>query len=231
MSFTSDSILSHLDESDYPLLNVNYDIAAVRVIGFCNQEKWAIVFEVLMSRPSSDGIGLELFVYGTGVKVEQGFHTPILHVPLEWRRWEIQHDELDDRGVPIVPEVIHVRIRGELIAVHTKDVVKLNIAPEFDFDLLVHLVEIYGEELFSTNEELYLYVSKELEKLVQFTNWHHEDNWHHGEGLGVWEGDKFHIPSYKSGVEVISQILKTRNFNLDRSQSVKKLGFDWKIFK
>lgn len=39
MSFTSDSILKHLEKSDYPLLNVNYDIAAVRVVGFCNQEK------------------------------------------------------------------------------------------------------------------------------------------------------------------------------------------------
>ncbi|MCU0534956.1 MAG: hypothetical protein MUD14_13780 [Hydrococcus sp. Prado102] len=230
MSFSSDSILKHLDESDYPLLNANYDIAAVRVVGFCSQEKWAIIFELLMSYPASDGIGLMLFVYGTGLKVKQGFETPVLHVPLEWRRYEIQDDELDEKGIPFIPEVIQVHIRGKLITVHTNDVIRLNKAPEFDFDLLVHLIEIYGEELFSTNKELYLYVSEELEKLIQFDNWHHEDNWHHGEGVGVWEGDKFHIPSYTSGVKIIAQILETRNFDLYRSQSVRNLGFDWKVF-
>lgn len=227
MSFTSDSILKHFDKSDYPLLNVNYDIAAVRVVGFCNQEKWAIIFEVLTSYPSSDGIGLNIFAYGTGLKVEQGFATPVLHVPLEWRKQEIEYD----KELPFIPEVIQVRIRRELITVHTKDVVRLNKAPEFDFDLLVHLVNIHSEDFFSTNEELYLYVSKELEKLVQFENLHHEDDWHHGEGAGVWEGDKLHIPSYTSGVEVIAQILETRNFNLYRSQSIRNLEFDWKTFK
>lgn len=236
MSFTSDSILKHLDKSDYPLLNINYDIAAVRVIGFCNQEKWAIIFELLTSYPSSDGIGLSIFAYGTGLKVEEGFATPVLYAPLEWREWEIeeeeiQDDEVDDKGLPFIPEVIQIYIRREPITVHTKDVARLNIAPEFDFDLLVHLVNIYGENLFSTNEELYLYVSKELEKLVQFENLHHEDDWHHGEGADVWKGDKFHIPSYTSGIEVIAQILETRNFNLYRSQSIRNLGFDWKTFK
>jgi len=236
MSFTSDSILKHLDKSDYPLLNVNYDIAAVRVVGFCNQEKWAIIFELLTSYPSSDGIRLDIFAYGTGLKVEQGFDTPVLHAPLEWRKWEIEEgeiedDELDDIGLPFIPEITKVHIRKKLITVCTKDVARLNIAPEFDFDLLVHLVNIHSKDLFSTNEELYLYLSKELEKLVQFENLHHEDDWHHGKGAGVWEGDKRHIPSYTSGVEVIAQILETRNFNLYESQSITNLGFDWKTFK
>jgi hypothetical protein len=231
MSFSSNDILQHLDANDYPLLNANYDIAAVRVVGFCNQEKWAIIFEVLMSYPSSDGIGLNLFAYGTGLKVGQGFATPVLHVPLQWRRWEIQDDELDDTGALAIPEVIQIHIRGKPISVHTKDVPRLNKAPEFDFDLLNYLIGIYGEELFSTDEELYLYVSKELEKIAQFDNWNHEDDWHHGEGAGVWEGDKYHIPSYTSGVEVISQMLETRNLDLYKSQSVKDLGFDWKVFK
>lgn len=235
MSFTSDSILKHLDKNDYPLLNVNYDIAAVRVVGFCNQEKWAIIFELLTSYPSSDGIGLDIFAYGTGLKVEQGFATPVLHVPLKWRKWdteeEIEDDELDDRGLSFVPEVIKVHIRKKLITVHTKDVLRLHQAPEFDFDLLVHLVNIYGENLFSTDEELYLYVSKDLEKLVQFENLHHEDDWHHGQGAGVWEGDKHHIPSYTSALEVMAQILKTQNFNVYKSQSIRNLGFDWKNFK
>lgn len=231
MSFTSNDILRHLDASDYPLLNANYDIAAVRVVGFCNREKWAILFEILMSYPSSDGIGLKLFAYGTGLKVEQGFATPVLHVPLQWKRWEIQDDQLDDTGVPVIPEVIQIHIRKKSISVHTKDVARLNRAPEFDFDLLNYLIDLYGEELLSTDEELYLYVSKELEKLVQFDNSYHEDDWHHGAGAGVWEGDKYHIPSYTAAIEVMSQMLETRNLDLYKSQSVKDLEFDWKVFK
>lgn len=57
------------------------------------------------------------------------------------------------------------------------------------------------------------------------------DNWHHGKGAGVWEGDKFHIPSYTSGVQVIAQILETGNFNLYKSQSIRNLEFDWKNFR
>ncbi len=43
MDFTSDSMLKHLEKSDRPFLNANYDIAAARVSGFCNREKWAII--------------------------------------------------------------------------------------------------------------------------------------------------------------------------------------------
>jgi hypothetical protein len=245
MSFTSDSILQHLDKSDYPLLNAHCDIAAVRILGFCNQEKWAIIFEVLMSYPSSDGIGLHLFAYGTGLKVEQGFSTPCLHNPFNWRKgedqeeeidfnWrkgEDQEEEIDDINPSLIPELIEVNVRNQRIPIHTKDVVRLNKAPEFDFDLLNHLIDIYDEELYSTDKELHLYVSKDLKKLVQLDNWYHEDNLQHGVGAAIWEGDKFHIPSYTLGVKVIAQILETRNFSLYKSPAVENLGFDWKVFE
>jgi hypothetical protein len=246
MSFTSDSILQHLDKGNYPLLNVNYDIAAVRVLGFCNQEKWAIIFEVLMSYPSSDGIGLHLFAYGTGLKVEQGFSTPCLHNPFNWRKggeqeeeidfnWrkgEEQEEEIDDIDPSHIPEVIEVHVRNQRVAIHTKDVIRLNRAPEFDFDLLNYLIDTYDEDLYSTDKELYLYVSKDLKKLVQFDNWYHEDDWQNGStGAGVWEDDRLHIPIYTLGVKVIAQILETRNLNLYRSQAVENLGFDWEVFE
>ena len=182
-----------------------------------------------MNYPASDGIGLCLFAYGTGLKVEQGFSTPCLHTPFK-RQWENQDDEFDDNN-PSSPEVIQVYIRGTQVEIQTKDVVRLGKSVEFDFDLLNHLIDIYGEELYSTDKELYLYVSKDLKKLVQFDSWYHEDDWHQGTGAGVWEGDKFHIPRYTCGVKVIAQILETRNFNLYKSQSVDDLGFDWEVFE
>lgn len=225
--FTSDEILQYLDKSDEPLLNLNYDIAAVRVTGFCNQERWAIVYELLMNYPSSDGIGLMLRAYGPGVKVEQGFGTPTLHSSFAWDKWEVQHDESYQL---IIPQELEVYIRDELITIPSKDVVRQNRAPEFDFDLLVHLAESFGEELYSTDEELCLYVSKDLEKLVQFDDWHHNYN-HHDQGEGVFEGNKFHIPSYTSGVIVIAKILETQYFDLCELQSVRQLGFEWTTYE
>lgn len=231
MSFTSNSILEYLDKSDYPLLSVNYDIAAVRVTGFCNQESWAIVYELLMNYPSSDGIGLMLRAYGSGATVEQGFGTPVLHVPFKWEGLEIEDDNLDGSEESPVPREIEVYIRGERVTILPENFASSNRWPAFDFDLLVHLIEVYREELFSTDEELYLYISKKLDKLVKFENWKHEDDWQHGKSAGIWEGDKLHIPSYTSGVEVIAKILESNNFDLCRSQSIRDLGFDWKTFE
>jgi hypothetical protein len=227
MKFTSDTILKHLEKSDYPLLNANYDIAAVRVVGFCSEEKWAIIFEIMMSYPSSDGIGLMICAYGTGLKVDEGFSTPTLHVPFEWDKY-IQSDELeedDEIDEDVLPEEVRVRIRKQQIQIQTKDIARLKQAPEFDFDLLVHIADMYSDELFSTNDELSLYVSKDLKKLVQF------DNWDHWEDKGIWEDDKYHIPVYTSGVEIIARILETRNFDLCRSRSAKNLGVDWVVFE
>ena len=232
MSFTSNSILEYLDKRDYPLLNVNYDIAAVRVTGFCNQETWAIVYELLMNYPSSDGIGLMLLVYGPGAIVEQGFGTPVLHVPFEWRGWEMEDDELDDNDDFSIHKETQVYIRGERVAILLENFAKSYKWPAFDFDLLVYLIETYREKLFSTNEELYLYISKKLDKLVKFENWKHEDDWQNGgTGAGVMEGDKFHIPIYTSAIEVMAKILESRNFDLCRSQSIRDLGFDWETFE
>lgn len=226
--FTSGEILQYLDKSDEPLLNLNYDIAAVRVTGFCNQESWAIVYELLMNYPASDGIGLMLRVYGPGVRVGQGFDTPVLHSPFEWDKWEIEYDESHKR---IIPQELEVYIRKELVEIPSKDVVRQNRAPEFDFDLLLHLVESYGEELYSTDEELSLYVSKDLEKLVYFDDWHHTYNFLKGEDEGVWEDNKHHIPSYTMGVEVIARILETQYFDLCELPSVRQLGFEWTTYE
>lgn len=225
--FTSDEILQYLDEKDYPLLNLNYDIAAVRVTGFCNRESWAIVYELLMNYPSSDGIGLMLRAYGPGVKVEEGFGTPALHSSFQWDDREVKYDENCQR---IIPQELEVYIRDELVTIPSKDVVRQNLAPEYDFDLLVNLVESFGEELYSADEELYLYVSKNLEKLVQFDDWHHNYN-HHDQGKGVFEGNKFHIPIYTSGVTVIAKILETQYFDLCELQSVRQLGFEWTTYE
>jgi hypothetical protein len=238
MSFTSDNILECLSKSDYPLLNANYDIAAVRVTGFCSQENWAITYELLIDYPSSDGIGLMLMVYGPGAIVEQGFRTPCLHTPFAWERREGQDDdldgdELDDIDYSLIPPILEVDVRKQQILIHSKDVVRRNNTQTFAFafDLLNHLIDIYEEELYSTDKELRLYVDRNLTKLVQFDNWYHEDNWQNGGvGAGVWEGDKFHIPSYTLAVKVIAQILETRNFDLYRSQAVEDLGFDWTFF-
>ncbi|ABW29463.1 DUF7003 family protein [Acaryochloris marina] len=226
--FTADEILQYLDKSDYPLLTLNVDIAAVRVTGFCNQESWAIVYELLMNYPSSDGIGLMLRAYGPGVKVAQGFDTPVLHSPFEWYKWEIEYDE---SHTPIIPQELEVYIRNDLVEIPSKDVVRQNRAPEFDFDLLVHLVESYGEELYSTDEELSLYVSKDLEKLVHLDDWHHKYNFLKGEEEGVWKEDKLHIPSYTLGVEVIARILETQYFDLCDLPSVRQLGFEWTTYE
>ncbi|KAI9133369.1 DUF7003 family protein [Acaryochloris sp. CCMEE 5410] len=225
--FTSSGILQYLDESDYPLLNLNYDIAAVRVTGFCNQESWAIIYELLMNYPSSDGIGLMLRAYGPGVKVEEGFGTPGLHSSFRWDKGELQYDENYKR---IIPQELEVYIRNELVIIPSEDVARQNRAPEFDFDLLVHLVESFGEELYSTDEELSLYISKDLEKLVQFDDWHHKYN-HHDKGEGVFEGNKFHIPIYTSGVVAIAKILETQYFDLCELPSVRQLGFEWTTYE
>ena len=228
MKFTSDSILKHLDKSDYPLLNANYDIAAVRVTGFCSKQEWAIIYELLMSYPSSDGIGLMICAYGTGLKVDEGFSTPTLHVPFKWEKYlesDEEDNELDELDEYVIPEVIQVRIRDRLIPIQTKDIARLKQAPEFDFDLLVHIVDIYSDELFSTNDELSLYVSKGLKKIIKLDNW---DSW---ENKGVWEDDKFHIPIFTSAIEIIAKTLETRNFNLCKSRSAINLGFDWTVFE
>ena len=225
--FTSDEILQYLDESDYPLLNLNYDVAAVRVTGFCNQESWAIVYELLMNYPSSDGIGLMLRVYGPGVKVEEGFGTPPLHSSFRWDTRDVQYDESCKR---IIPQELEVYIRKELVIIPLEDVVRQDRAPEFDFDLLVHLVESFGEELYSTDEELYLYVSKDLEKFVQFDDWQHNYNLH-DKGEGVFESNKCHIPSYTSGVVIIAKILETQYFDLCDLPSVRQLGFEWTTYE
>lgn len=228
MKHTSDSILKHLDKSDYPLANANYDIAAVRVVGFSSQEKWAIIFEIMMSYPSSDGIGLMICAYGTGLKVAEGFSTPALHTPFYWEKYP-HSDELDEPDSEldesVLPEEVQVHIRRQQIQIQTRDIARLKKAPEFDFDLLVHLMDIYGDELFSTNDELSLYVSQDLKKLVQF------DNWDHWEDEAVWEDDKLHIPIYTSGIAIISQIIETRNFDLCKSPLAKNLGVDWKTFE
>jgi hypothetical protein len=231
MSFTSDSILEYLDKSDYPLLSVNYDIAAVRVTGFCNQETWAIVYELLMNYPSSDGIRLMLLVYGPGATVKQGFGTPLLHDPFAWRGWEMKAKELNDSEEFSIPKEIQVYIRGEQVTISLENFAKSYEWPAFDFDLLIHLIEIYREKLFSTDEELYLYVSKKLDKLVKFENWKHEDDWQHSKGAGVVDGDKFHIPSYTSGIEAMAKNLESRKFDLCQSQLIRDLGFDWETFE
>jgi hypothetical protein len=231
MNFTSASILNHLSKSDPPFLNANYDVAAARVSGFCSQEQWAIIFELLMSYPSSDGIGLMICAYGTGVRVSQGFETPTLHVPFRWEKnlesERLDEEESEDIDEVFIPETVYIDIRGQTSAIQTKDIARLKVSPEFDFDLLVHIVDMYGDELFSTNDELSLYVSRGLKKIVRFDVW---DCWE-DEDKAVWENDRLHIPVYTSGVEVISQILETRNFDLCRSQSAKNLGFDWAIFE
>lgn len=226
--FTSDEILQYLDKSDEPLLNLNYDIAAVRVTGFCNQESWAIVYELLMNYPASDGIGLMLRVYGPGVKVEQGFDTPVLHSSFEWDKWELHYDESCQR---IIPQELEVYIRDELITILSKDVVRKNRAAGFDFDLLVHLIEGFGEKLYSTDEELYLYISNDLEKLVYFDDWHYKYNFLKGEEEGVWKDGKLHIPSYTMGVKVIAKILEMQYFDLCELPSVRQLGFKWTTYE
>jgi hypothetical protein len=231
MNFTSDSIIKHLNNSDYPFLNANYDVAAARVSGFCSQDRWAIIFELLMSYPSSDGIGLMICAYGTGLKVSQGFATPALHNPFTWEK-NLLSDELDeeeDENIDenVIPEIAQINIRGQIITIQTKDVARLKRAPEFDFDLLVHLVDMYGDELFSINDELSLYISRDLKKLVRFEVW---DCWE-DEDKAVWENDRLHIPVYTCGVEIISQILETKNFNLCSSRSAKNLGVDWTVFE
>ncbi len=226
MTFTANSIIQHLDRCDYPLLNANYDIAAVRVIGFCSPEKWAIIFELLMSYPSSDGIGLMICAYGNGLKVKEGFETPILHNPFQWNKDSEEDDEeREETDYDVIPETLTVDVRGNKYKFNREDIPRLNRAPEFDFDLLVHLVDIYDEELLSTNDELYLYVARDLKKVVQFDNWYHEDD------LGVFEGDKYHIPNYTMGVEIVAQILENGNTSLCSSPSAQELGFDWKVFK
>jgi hypothetical protein len=174
---------------------------------------------------------LKHLFYGPGTIVEEGFRTPCLHTPFARTRREYQDDELDDIDYSLISPIVKVDDCRHQLSIHTKDVVRLNRTPEFDFDLLNHLINIYKNELYSTDEELHLYIDKDLKKLVQFDDWHYEDDWQHGVGAGVWEGDKLHIPSYTLGLKVIAQILETRNVNLYKSQAAEDLGFDWKVFE
>jgi hypothetical protein len=222
MNFTAASILEYLDNSDYALINSKYDIAAVRVVGFCNQEKWAIIFELLMDYPSSDGIGLMILAYGSGIKVEKGHGTPLLHTTFEV---DIEYDDDRDYVKSEKPKSVEVYIRGEWVTIDPESVFPSNTTLRFEYNLLVELIETYGTELFSTNDELYLYISRDLKKIVQFDGWYYEDEEEGGED---YIREYTSVLKYIAGLEVMAEILATGNLELYKS--VNHLGLDWWVF-
>jgi hypothetical protein len=222
MSFTAASILEYLDKIDYALINSKYDIAAVRVVGFCNQDKWAIIFELLMDYPSSDGIGLMIFAYGSGIKVEKGYGTPTLHTTFEV---DIEYDEDRDYVNLEKPKSIEVYVCGEWTTIEPEEVFLSNINLRFEYNLLVELIEKYGTTLFSTDKDLYRYISGDLKKVVQFDGWYYEDQEESGED---YIRGYTSIAKYIAGLEIMAEILATGNLELYKS--VNHLGLDWQVF-
>ncbi|WP_019501376.1 DUF7003 family protein [Pseudanabaena sp. PCC 6802] len=166
-------ILNLVDTSfkyDYQLSNHNYDVASARLTAFNSDAGWVIFLEKLVSWPASMGIMLLTDACGTILDGFDGTFSPLISV-------DFGNYEIDDDGGMIPPEQIDVCIRNIEFQVKGSDV-PLLANKEFDYNLLLHLLPNYRQDMLHTDAEFQCYIKgASKQKIIQLDNWFHDGNW------------------------------------------------------
>ncbi|NTX39970.1 MULTISPECIES: hypothetical protein [unclassified Myxococcus] len=168
MPSSAEAILAQLDQAaeDYvfPMLDNGYVyLVDARLHVFSDDERWALVIEVVGYAPRGGVLANTLHLYGEPLGRRPGTANSDILYPVEGAHEDAEHPE---RARPGLKEL---SIRGR----------KISLPPHEDpwalTDLYRSVVPEHRDLLFATEDELGSRLSPGIPKLLQLESWHHPD--------------------------------------------------------
>lgn len=241
-TFTTEDILNCLDKAaanlDFPSFNNDkYNLLTARLTGFRNENDWALTIEEVVSWYGLNGLEpvLVIYAFGSLILINKPFITffPVKHSlgELGISKEEDYQDIsvagiICDEGFDVweedeaeIPDYILVQIRRKKILINSSKIERnLQIRDNFDFDLMIHLVNNYRRQILAIEAEFREIVPPELSQIIQLDNWHHPDVCN--------PNSEFYIPSKAKSIQMIAQVLESGNPEL--YQPCEENNVDWR---
>jgi Family of unknown function (DUF7003) len=175
VAYTEEDILSALDDAQDNITwpdfeHLNYDILAVRLAAYRDDERWAIVFSTIQWNPASHDL-FEVIAepLGNCIEIPEGDELTVRLFDVVQVEIDPDDPALEERG-----SISEVRIRGKKIDLDKLELPEPEAGRDETFWLSVAIVDKYRNHLPPTDKELARFFPDGMPpKFLELGEWHH----------------------------------------------------------
>lgn len=173
--YTEDDILGATDDAQDNITwpdfeHLDYDILAVRLAAYRDDERWAIVFSSTQWNPASHSlINVIAEPLGNCIEIPEGDEVAVRTFDVVQVEIDRDDPELEERG-----SISEVRVRGEKIDLDKLELPEPEAGRDETFWLSAAIANKYRDKLLPTDEELARFFPDGAPpKFLELAEWHH----------------------------------------------------------